>query len=107
MARKRTCIDALGVGAHQPRPALSLQSLAQHAVAPLGRGFAQFEAWRDDVLEQEELERHKLDRKIAQEEHWLRYGVTARRKRNVKRLAHPQALRGTRPTPRGPTGQQG
>jgi len=45
----------------------------------LGRGFAQFETWRDEVLEQEELERHKLDRKIAQEEHWLRYGVTARR----------------------------
>ncbi|MEI9929523.1 MAG: ATP-binding cassette domain-containing protein [Rhizomicrobium sp.] len=54
---------------------------------PLNRGFAQFEAWRDEVLKQEDLERHKLDRKIAQEEHWLRYGVTARRKRNVKRLA--------------------
>jgi ATP-binding cassette subfamily F protein uup len=32
------------------------------------RGFASFEAWRDEVLEQEELERHKLDRKIAREE---------------------------------------
>ncbi len=53
----------------------------------LNRGFAQFESWRDELLEQEELERHKLDRKIVQEEHWLRYGVSARRKRNVKRLA--------------------
>ncbi len=59
----------------------------------LDRGFAAFEAWRDVVLEQEESERHKLGRKIAMEEDWLRYGVTARRKRNQKRLADLQALR--------------
>ncbi|HVU88984.1 MAG TPA: ATP-binding cassette domain-containing protein [Pirellulales bacterium] len=59
----------------------------------LNRGFAQFESWRDEVLEQEELERHKLDRKIVLEEHWLRYGVTARRKRNVRRLAGLGELR--------------
>jgi ATP-binding cassette subfamily F protein uup len=52
----------------------------------LDRGFAHFEAWRDQVLEDEERERHKLDRRIADEEHWLRYGVTARRKRNQRRL---------------------
>ena len=28
-------------------------------------GFARFEAWRDEVLDEEEIERHKLDRKIA------------------------------------------
>jgi ATP-binding cassette subfamily F protein uup len=59
----------------------------------LDRGFAGFEAWRDDVLEQEERDRHKLGRKIAMEEDWLRYGVTARRKRNQKRLADLHALR--------------
>ncbi len=59
----------------------------------LDRGFAAFEAWRDTVLEQEEVERHKLGRKIAMEEDWLRYGVTARRKRNQKRLADLRALR--------------
>ncbi len=59
----------------------------------LERGFGAFEAWRDDVLEQEESERHKLGRKIAMEEDWLRYGVTARRKRNQKRLANLHALR--------------
>jgi ATP-binding cassette subfamily F protein uup len=53
----------------------------------LDKGFAAFEVWRDEMLEQEELEQHKLDRKIAMEEHWVRYGVSARRKRNVKRLA--------------------
>ncbi|MBS0318190.1 MAG: ABC-F family ATP-binding cassette domain-containing protein, partial [Proteobacteria bacterium] len=31
----------------------------------LDRGFTHFEAWRDEVLEQEERDRHKLGRKIA------------------------------------------
>ena len=57
------------------------------------QGFAHFEEWRDRVLEEEETEAHKLSRKIVREEHWLRYGVTARRKRNVKRLADLQSLR--------------
>ncbi len=59
----------------------------------LDRGFGEFEAWRDAVLEQEEKEAHKLGRRIAREEDWLRYGVTARRKRNVRRLGELQALR--------------
>jgi ABC transport system ATP-binding/permease protein len=62
----------------------------------LERDFSAFEAWRDEVLTQEEREQHKLDRKIAEEEHWLRYGVTARRKRNVRRLAALQAMREAR-----------
>jgi ATP-binding cassette subfamily F protein uup len=59
----------------------------------LDRGFAEFEPWRDAVLEQEETDRHKLGRKIAMEEDWLRYGVTARRKRNQKRLGDLIGLR--------------
>jgi len=59
----------------------------------LERGFAFFEGWRDEVLAQEEIERHKLDRKIAMEEDWVRYGVSARRKRNQGRLAKLRALR--------------
>ena len=59
----------------------------------LDRGFGAFEAWRDQVLEEEERERHKLDRKIVEEEHWVRYGVTARRKRNVRRMANLGELR--------------
>ena len=62
----------------------------------LDKSFAHFETWRDTVLEQEEQEFHKLGRKIAREEDWLRYGVTARRKRNVKRLAGLQSLRAER-----------
>jgi len=59
----------------------------------LDRGFGDFEAWRDEVLEQEELDRHKVDRKIAREEDWVRYGVSGRRKRNQKRLADLNTLR--------------
>jgi ATP-binding cassette subfamily F protein uup len=62
----------------------------------LDKGFAAFEAWRDAVLEAEEIERHKLDRRIVQEEHWLRYGVSARRKRNQRRLEALLALRARR-----------
>ncbi|MFC0407339.1 ABC-F family ATP-binding cassette domain-containing protein [Roseomonas elaeocarpi] len=59
----------------------------------LEQGFAGFENWRDEVLEEEEREAHKLTRKIAREEDWLRYGVTARRKRNVRRLGQLHDLR--------------
>jgi ATP-binding cassette subfamily F protein uup len=57
------------------------------------QGFAGFEAWRDAVLEEEERERHKLERKIAAEEDWMRYGVTARRKRNMRRVGLLQDMR--------------
>ena len=67
--------------------------LDRGAARRLEQGFAQFEAWRDQVLEEEEKEAHKLSRKIVREEHWLRYGVSARRKRNVKRLADLHTLR--------------
>ena len=59
----------------------------------LEQGFGAFEGWRDQVLEEEERDAHKLARKIVREEHWLRYGVTARRKRNVRRLENLQTLR--------------
>jgi len=60
------------------------------------RGFGNFEEWRDTVLAEEERDQHKLDRKIAAEEHWMRYGVTARRKRNMRRVGELQALRDRR-----------
>jgi ATP-binding cassette subfamily F protein uup len=70
----------------------------------IDRGFGQFEAWRDAVLEQEERDRHKLDRKLAMEADWLRYGVTARRKRNQGRLRALHALRQQRREQRQATG---
>src|SRR5271169_5637068 len=59
----------------------------------LERGFAHFEEWRDTVLAEEERDQQKLARKIVEEEHWMRYGVTARRKRNMRRVGELQALR--------------
>src|SRR5208283_2975675 len=59
----------------------------------LDRGFSAFEAWRDQKLDEEEAERRKLDRRIVDEEHWMRYGVTARRKRNMRRVAELEELR--------------
>jgi ATP-binding cassette subfamily F protein uup len=73
-------------------------------IKQIDRGFAAFEAWRDEVLAEEEREQHKLDRKIVNEEHWLRYGVSGRRKRNVKRLGNLHALRDQRRTYRGAVG---
>jgi ATP-binding cassette subfamily F protein uup len=71
----------------------------------LEQGFAHFEPWRDAVLEQEETDRHKLGRKIVMEEDWLRYGVTARRKRNQKRLADLHSLRKKHREQRGAQGK--
>ncbi|MCK9915887.1 ABC-F family ATP-binding cassette domain-containing protein [Microbacteriaceae bacterium K1510] len=68
------------------------------------RGFAHFEEWRDQLLAEEEREQHKLDRKIAAEEHWMRYGVTARRKRNMRRVGELATLREQRRTYRGVSG---
>lgn len=70
----------------------------------LGKGFAFFEEWRDKVLEEEEIEQHKLGKAIEREEHWLRYGVTARRKRNMRRLGNLQSLRADYRGHKGPQG---
>ena len=73
-------------------------------IRQIDRGFAHFETWRDEVLAEEERDQHKLDRKIVNEEHWLRHGVSGRRKRNVKRLAGLHDLRAQRRDYRGATG---
>jgi ATP-binding cassette subfamily F protein uup len=70
----------------------------------LDRGFGHFEVWRDQVLEAEELEQHKLGKAIEREEHWLRYGVTARRKRNMRRLGELQTMRSQYRGHKGPQG---
>lgn len=70
----------------------------------LERGFAEFEPWRETFLENEALERHKLNRKISAETDWLHKGVTARRKRNMGRLRALYDLRAKRRSDRGPSG---
>ena len=57
------------------------------------KGFKYFEQWQEDIIEQETKELQKLNKKLQMEDHWLSYGVTARRKRNQKRLTALIALR--------------
>ncbi|HYE49216.1 MAG TPA: ATP-binding cassette domain-containing protein [Azospirillaceae bacterium] len=57
------------------------------------RGFAEFEAWRDEVFQAEEQAAQKLDRKIEVEMKWLREGISARRTRNMGRVRALMGLR--------------
>ena len=59
-------------------------------------GFDRFEAWRDKLWQDEDLQRHKMDRKIKSEGRWAVEGISARRKRNQGRLRALQALRAER-----------
>lgn len=61
-----------------------------------GKGFSAFENWRDDVFEAEEAKRKRADRKLRQEARWLERGVTARRRRNQRRLRELIELRDRR-----------
>ena len=59
----------------------------------MDKNFAHFEDWRDNFLEQEALDHHKLKRQIHREQHWVVHGVSGRRKRNVRRLKELGSLR--------------
>ena len=63
------------------------------AVRRQEKGFAAFEVWRDEVWEQEDAERHKLDRKIKAEARWAVEGISGRRKRNMGRVRALQEMR--------------
>lgn len=60
------------------------------------RGFEGFEEWRDKVWEDEDMQRHKMDRKIKSEGRWAVEGISARRKRNQGRLRALHAMRDER-----------
>src|SRR3954462_773858 len=82
--------SALGLVSHHRRFRTRLSRatvwLDRGVTRRIERGFASFEEFRDQTLEEEERDQHKLGRKIVAEEHWMRYGVTARRKRNMRRV---------------------
>ncbi|MFT6224086.1 MAG: ATP-binding cassette subfamily F protein uup [Paracoccaceae bacterium] len=59
-------------------------------------GFAAFEAWRDKTWDEEDDQRHKLNRKIKAEARWAVEGISARRKRNQGRVRALQDLRAQR-----------
>jgi ATP-binding cassette subfamily F protein uup len=60
------------------------------------KGFEHFEAWRDKVWDDEDQQRHKLDRKIKSEARWAVEGISARRKRNQGRVRALADLRAER-----------
>ncbi|MET4128208.1 ATP-binding cassette domain-containing protein [Roseovarius sp. MBR-6] len=59
-------------------------------------GFGGFEAWRDRIWDEEDMQRHKLNRKIKAEARWAVEGISARRKRNQGRVRALQELRAER-----------
>ncbi len=59
-------------------------------------GFDRFEAWRDKLWDEEDMQRHKLNRKIKAEARWAVEGISARRKRNMGRVRALQDLRAER-----------
>ena len=100
----RTIRSALVLISHDRR---FLENLAKQTVWMdrgqsrfMNAGFAEFEDWRDQLLEHEETDRHKLSRKIVREEHWITHGVSGRRKRNMRRVRELADLRQTKATER-------
>ena len=60
------------------------------------KGFEAFEAWRDKIWAEEDVARHKLDRKIKAEARWAVEGISARRTRNQGRVRALQVMRAER-----------
>ncbi|WP_339862874.1 ABC-F family ATP-binding cassette domain-containing protein [Paremcibacter congregatus] len=74
-------------------------------VRRLDKGFAHFEEWSETIIEQERVERAKLDKLIEKETDWSHKGITARRKRNMGRMRNLWALREQRADQIAVTGQ--
>lgn len=60
------------------------------------RGFSSFDSWREEVYHDEDLQRQRMDKLLAQETQWLREGISARRTRNQGRLRRLYKLRDER-----------
>ncbi|NKB54864.1 MAG: ATP-binding cassette domain-containing protein [Alphaproteobacteria bacterium] len=59
-------------------------------------GYSAFEAWSDQVLADEERERNRVEQHLKAEARYLHRGVTARRRRNQRRLRKLDSLRKAR-----------
>jgi len=70
--------------------------LDRGALRRLDKGFEHFDAWAEEVAAEEEQALYSLRKRIAREELWLHQGLTARRKRNQRRVARLQQLRESR-----------
>jgi len=61
-----------------------------------GKGYANFEIWSDQVMADEEQERNRVEQHLKAEKRYLLRGVTARRRRNQRRLRKLDTLRKAR-----------
>jgi len=62
----------------------------------LEEGYGGFEAWADRVFDEEERERNRVEQHLKAEARYLHRGVTARRRRNQRRLRKLATLRKAR-----------
>jgi ATP-binding cassette subfamily F protein uup len=56
-------------------------------------GYSTYDEWSIKILEQEQREIENMERRLREEKQWMLQGVTARRKRNQRRLREFYALR--------------
>jgi ATP-binding cassette subfamily F protein uup len=66
--------------------------------------YATYQRRKEDALANEEAEQARFDRKLAEEEAWIRQGIKARRTRNEGRVRALQAMRAERLARRAQTG---
>lgn len=67
--------------------------LRQGKVWKSPRGYADFDDWAAGIEAEEEKQLQRMKTQLKEEQHWLARGVTARRKRNMGRLARLHDLR--------------
>ena len=59
----------------------------------LNQGYGGFEAWADHIFDEEEQKRNRVEQHLKAEARYLHRGVTARRRRNQRRLRKLKSLR--------------
>ena len=57
-------------------------------------GFEHFETWAQEVADADDKDKARIERRISEEERYMERGVTARRTRNMRRVAALSSLRG-------------
>lgn len=67
--------------------------LRQGKVWKSPQGYAEFDDWAAGIEAEEEKQLQRMKTHLKEEQHWLARGVTARRKRNMGRLARLHDLR--------------
>ncbi len=67
--------------------------LDRGAIKTSPKGFADFEQWSAELLEQEARELKNRKQQVTQEVDWANRGVKARRKRNVRRVEQMKIMR--------------